>query len=152
MAGGQLRLSVQVEVQPVVDALNRLVAAGARLRPAFKEIGDYLLQSTEARFRAQRSPDGVPWAPLSPAYAARKAKAGKGSTLLVLNGYLRDQMRYQADDDELRFGTDRVYGATHQFGRPEARIPARPVLGLDAADETEIVAILNDHLAAALPG
>jgi phage gpG-like protein len=55
-------------------------------------------------------------------------------------------MRYQVSSDGLSFGTDRVYGATHQFGDPERNIPERPFLGVSSDDEREILEILSEYL------
>ena len=73
---------------------------------------------------------------------------------------LRDLLRYQAHGDRLEFGTDRIYGAVHQFGETAAEgrgsrhrrggawgdIPARPYIGLSSDDESEIEQIVADHL------
>ena len=40
-------------------------------------------------------------------------------------------------------GSNLVYAATHQFGDPDRRIPARPYLGLSADDERDIEALKN---------
>lgn len=142
---------IEIDDAAVLAALDRLIAAGERPRPALSEIGESLLQSTRKRFSDQVSPDGQPWAPLSPAYAKRKAKKGGRSRdlILVLNGYLAELNAYQLGDDEVAIGTNRIYGAVHQFGWPERNIPARPFLGVSEGDRTEILEILNEHLAAA---
>ena len=59
-------------------------------------------------------------------------------------------MRYHATTDRLEFGTDRKYGATHQFGDPRRNIPARPFLGLSDDDHREVLDILQEHLRDAL--
>ncbi|MNR33059.1 Phage virion morphogenesis family protein [compost metagenome] len=125
-------------------------------------MSEYLQLSTDERFRAQVSPDGTSWAPLSPATLARK----KGNRILRESGTLQDTLRGQVGGNELHFGTDRPYGAVHQFGQPKGKsgttrrgspipwgnIPARPYLGLSAEDEEEIPAILRDYLAEPLEG
>ena len=47
----------------------------------------------------------------------------------------------------VQVGTDSVYAATHQYGRDEANIPARPFLGLSSTDRREITAIIRDWAA-----
>jgi len=147
MAGSFIEVSIGDSEGEIIAALERLRAAAGNLRPALAEIGEYLLQSTEGRFRAQAGPDGAPWAPLSPGYAKRKKR--NRSLILVLNGYLADFQAPQVAAESVSVGTDLPYGAAHQFGRPDINLPARPFLGLDAADEREILAILADHLPAA---
>lgn len=146
MAGVTINITAHDEA--LRAALRKLSGAVLDLRPAFQDIGNKLITIHHERFRAQRSPDGTPWAPLSPAYRARKAK--NKDLILVLRGYLRDMPRYQVSATALEFGIDRIYGATHQFGDPSRHIPARPFLGLSPADRTTVLGILNRHLAAAL--
>lgn len=144
MAGSGIHVHVDDrEVRRVLRALER---ATGNLRPAFLEIGEALLQSHEERWSQEQSPEGEPWAPLSPRYQVRKKK--HRDEILLLDETLRDTLRYQAGRDSLAFGTDRIYGATHQFGAPERGIPARPFLGLSGADKA-IGDILRDHLARA---
>lgn len=143
MAGAQFK--VEVDDRAVREALDRLVDRSDDLTPALSAIGEHLLISHHERFAREEAPDGTPWAPLSPSYAARKAKRSAGG-LLVLDDLLRGGLRWQVSGNELQLGTDRVYGATHQFGREEANIPARPFLGLDADDEAAVIEILTHHL------
>ena len=121
-------------------ALEGLARRAANLRPALADIGEYLMLAHEERFDAQESPEGEPWAPLSERYRARKPR--NRDKILVLDDVLASTLRYQAEADSLLFGTDRVYGATHQFGREEAGIPARPFLGLSSRDEDEAARLI----------
>jgi phage gpG-like protein len=52
------------------------------------------------------------------------------------------------DGRRLRVGTNKVYAATHQFGR--GAIPARPFLGLSEEDVRDAVETLADHMRRAL--
>nr|EJA3268117.1 phage virion morphogenesis protein [Pseudomonas aeruginosa] len=58
-----------------------------------QDIGELLLNIHRRRFRAQVSPDGTPWQPLSPAYLRRKRK--NRDKILTLDGHLRNLLRYQ---------------------------------------------------------
>ena len=139
---------IEVEAQSLARAeryLQRILTAGQRLEPAFAEIGEYLLESHAERFSLEVAPDGTPWEPLAPSTLANKAD----DRILQQEGTLRDTLSYQVTGAELLFGTNLIYGATHQFGREEDGIPARPYLGIATSpwnDEDEIVAILKDHL------
>lgn len=112
MAGASITLDI--DDREVLDALNALARRGSDLRPALQEIGEQLVQSTKDRFAEQKAPDGTRWEELSPKYQARKKK--NQDLILVLNGYLVDSIRYQANAEELRVGSDRKYAAAHQFG------------------------------------
>lgn len=142
MAG--VNLQWRIETERLERALQALADRGGNARPAFEAIGEDLLLSHRDRFDAQESPDGEPWEPLSEAY--RKRKKRRKDEILVLNTYLRDTQRYQADDDQLEYGSDRVYAATMHWGDPERGIPAREWLGLSADDERAAVQTLLDFM------
>lgn len=150
MAGASLKADIHIDDREVRQALQRLERSGGNLQAAFADIGEYLLISHRERWEREEAPDGTPWAPLDPKYQARKKK-NQDKTLL-LEGDLRDLLRYQDSPEGLEFGTDRIYGATHQFGAEERGITARPFLGLTEADHLEILDIIGDHLEAALGG
>ncbi|MDR2031284.1 MAG: phage virion morphogenesis protein [Azoarcus sp.] len=54
--------------QTVLAVLNRIARSftPARMRPAMKEIGEELAESTRRRFATASGPDGAPWKPLKP--------------------------------------------------------------------------------------
>lgn len=142
MAG--VRLEYQINDETVRRALEELARRGGNAQPAMAAIGEDLLRSHRARFDAQESPQGEPWQPLDPTYRARKPR--RQDEILVLNGLLRDTLRYQDGPDSLEIGTDRIYGATHQFGDEDRGIPARPWLGLSDDDEAQALQTLIDYL------
>jgi phage virion morphogenesis protein len=146
MAGATLH--IDIDAKPLQAQLEALAERAGSLEPVFSDFGEYLLNRHRARFAQQVSPDGEAWAPLSPRYKARKPK--NKNKLLVLEGHLRGLLRYQTGPAGLEFGTSLVYGAVHQFGHEE--IPARPYLGLDAADEAELGTLIQEHLAEAATG
>ena len=173
MAGTHLSIDVEIDDTRVVEALNQLAKKGGNMGAAFRDIGEYLLISHRERFDREEAPDGSKWEPLSEATLRRKMLKGvrrskgekkkrltgkRGSTkagainalaasrILKEEGDLRDTLRYQETDSSLEFGTDRIYGATHQFGDDDRNIPARPFLGLSAADEQEVIRIIEKHM------
>ena len=144
------RISIRVEGLEEVNRLfARLRRAGA-LAPALRNIGEHLLNTTRARFDTQAAPDGTPWAPLDQRTIRRKKK--NADKILTEEGELRGSLAYRAGSDELLVGSPEKYAATHQFGDASRNIPARPFLGLSAADRAEIERIARDHLAKALRG
>jgi len=148
MAGASFGVSIKTDDRDLRAALARVAATIGRLEPALRDIGEALLIRERARFARQESPEGVPWEPLKPLSLARKKK--NKDKVLIESGLLKDLMRYTVTGNTLAFGTDRIYGATHQFGAPKRGIPARPFLGLSAEDEREIMAILADHVRSSL--
>lgn len=154
MAGAML--DVVIESSQVGKALEELGHRLDDFTTPLDDIGEYLHQSTDERFRQKVAPDGTPWAPLSPVTLARK----KGTGILREKGTLQDTLRKQVTSTELAFGTDRPYGAVHQFGQkkgasgktgnggsiPWGDIPAREYLGLSADDEAEVLHIIRRYL------
>jgi phage virion morphogenesis protein len=175
MAGAAIEISVKVEDREIIAALERLRERTGRMGPAFKNIGEELRQSTQQRFRDQIDPDDRPWQQLRPSTVAAKAARGHSPAILRARGHLADTIRYQADENGVRVGTNRVYGAIHQFGgktaahviqpkdkkalawpgarhpvrgvnHPGSDIPARPFLGISRQDRERILEIIADHL------
>lgn len=144
-------IDVSADTREIEKALLDLQNAVGDLEPTFRDIGEYLLRSHDERFRAGVDPDGNPWEPLSPEYAA--IKPYNQDKVLVLSGNLMDKLVYQVSPSELLFGTGQEtskYAATHQFGREEDGIPKRPFLGISNEDENEILSIIQRHLANSL--
>lgn len=149
MAGASFDIQLTIgNAEEVKAAFLKLQGTLQDLTPAFRDIGEAMLNVTRERFNNQTAPDGAPWKPLSPAYA--RVKKQNVAQILTLYGRLRGTLNYQAGPKEVRIGAPLIYGATHQFGR--GAIPARPFLGLSTSDEQELLDILNDHLSRALGG
>ena len=157
MAGAMLE--VVLDDSLLGKALEEVNRRLGDMTTPFNDIAEYLHQSTDDRFSKKVAPDGSPWAPLSLVTLSRK----KGPGILREKGTLQDTLRHQVTSTELAFGTDRPYGAAHQFGQkkgasgsvkgrpiPWGDIPARPYLGLSLKDESEILFIINDYLSVAL--
>ncbi|SFH12760.1 phage virion morphogenesis protein [Pseudomonas sp. NFACC45] len=110
MAGAML--NVELDDSRAGDALTELMERLGDLTTPLLDIAEYLHQSTDDRFRRQIAPDGSPWAPLAPSTLAKK----KDGRILRETGVLQDTLRHSVSNNELAFGTDRAYGAIHQFG------------------------------------
>lgn len=87
-----------------------------------RDMGEYLVIAHMHRFDKQVSPNGTPWQALSPRYL--KAKKKNKDKILQLDGYLKNNNRYQVSPGLLEFGSDRVYAAIQHFGG-EIKMPAR---------------------------
>lgn len=144
MAGASDLIRIDYDDAAVRQSLKKLLDKLGNLTPVFQDIGESLLISHRERFDRAISPDGIPWAELSPDYQKRKRR--NRDKILVLDGWLR-QLHYAASDAELDLGTDRIYGATHQFGDASRNIPARPFLGLDEAERATVLDLLEEWLA-----
>lgn len=110
MAGATL----EFDAVAALAVVNEAAAAMADPKPMLRDIGEFLLIAHDQRFASQASPDGTPWKALSPAYLKRKKK--NQDKILVLDGFLKNTLRYQVSDNQLLFGTNRIYGAMMHFG------------------------------------
>lgn len=158
MTGVALRYDLS-QVKGVSRRLNRALAEAGDAEPLLDEIGASLVTSTQIRFERGQGPDGKPWKP-----------SARGGQTLVDTGRLLGSVTHRVSGRQVEVGTNVLYGAIHQFGgtiRPKAagklrftigsevifadkvEMPARPYLGIDAGDEAEIAAIVNDHLSGA---
>lgn len=99
------------------DAMHVLLGMEQQLRhpkPMLDKMGEALLDFHRQRFKDQVSPSGEAWQELSRRYKKRKKR--NKDKILVLDGTLRNTLRWQIRGNEMLFGTDRPYGAIHQFG------------------------------------
>ncbi len=150
--------------------LDQLALASANRRPVLEAIGGRLLLSTQERFERQCDSEGKPWKPL--ALSTLMHRAGKNpwtqgglrkgavrklsaAQILHRSGRLLGSISTRVHDGAVEVGTNTVYARIHQLGGDAGRghkthIPARPYLGINAADEAAIVAIVNRHIGRAL--
>lgn len=139
--------------------LNDLVARTQDTYSLFDNIGAALVTSTQKRFEDEQGPDGNPW-PQSLRASLR------GGRTLTDTARMVGSITHNAYDGGVEVGTNVIQAAIHQFGgtiRPvradmlrfaipgggyatvgEVTIPARPFLGLDDADEAEIIRLAGE--------
>jgi phage virion morphogenesis protein len=144
-----------------LQALSAMAVRASNQQPMWDQIGMSLVVSTQHRFEVGKSPEGSPW---PPSIRVRH----EGGRTLVLSGRLMQSITYVASAHGVEVGTNAIYAAIHQFGgtivpvsKPaltfkvlgkfvrvqKVTIPARPFLGLDRDDESEILAIAADYIA-----
>jgi phage virion morphogenesis protein len=165
MSAAGFRLELRGKDEALAE-LGRAVNALDHPRDMFDEIGMALVVSTQRRFEDEKEPGGNPWP------KSIRALATGGKTLTD-TARLSGSMTHEASDSGVAVGTNVIYAAIHQFGgviKPvnapklafrvlgelkfvdQVTIPARPFLGIDDDDETEILAIAGDWLAQATGG
>ncbi len=170
MAGS---IEVEFDDGAVLEVLTRISESAREPGPLMRIIGQYGVESTRQRFFDEAGPDGQHWAELNPAYAELK---GAGYNILFKSGALMNSLNYRAGAHEVSWGSPMIYAAIHQFGGKivpksapalefllgnigarglvpvflvrvkSVTIPARPYLGLNTADRTEIEALATDYL------
>ena len=164
-----LKFNLQTDL--IVNVLGRVEAVLQSPSAMYKDMGEYLEQTTKQRFGNSTAPDGKKWQPKSQATyldllgekdtkkEGTLSKKGINRVMskkpLVLSGTLRDQIHYQISGDLLLVGSSMIYAATQHFGAkkgsfgkgaPWGDIPAREFLGISVADEAELTNIVEDHI------
>jgi phage virion morphogenesis protein len=156
---------VTVTDRDVQRALAALARLGRDPSPALKALGPLLVAATRNRIVAEQAPDGSAWPALNKDYR-RVEKRGPGMLReRAMRGGLFGSLTSQVEGKALRIGTNKIYAATHQFGatiRPKnapalvfklggrtvragkVTIPARPFLGISAADRETIREVFSD--------
>ncbi len=156
-------ISVTVVDAEVQRAFRQLSLAMGNTQPVMAAIGAGVVGSTHMRFVTQTDPDGMAWRTLNEEYAKDK----RNSRILTESGRLRDSINAQAGQDEVRVGTNVIYGRIHQEGgtivpknathlffriggalvaAKSVTLPARPYLGISSDDETMIAEIVFDFV------
>lgn len=157
-----------IRLQGDVRALMRKMGKLQELdkRGANKVLAQVLRTSTIQRFKNEEDPEGKSWKP------SLRAQEDNAKTLSK-TGLLRRSIKTTADDTGFAVGTNKIYGATHQYGDDDRRIrarnakglrfkvggrwvtkkqvtvsiPARPYLGVSEEDMAEIKGTMEDLLA-----
>lgn len=150
MAGSTIKLhaGVQVKDEETRALLQKLEIEG-HTRPLMRQIGEYLQESIQDRFKKQIAPDGTSWQPLSPGYLKRKHR--NADKILTLRGYLRRYIQYQVETaGSVSVGSNSVYAAIHNLGGAgngkNATMPKRQFIGVSSADSQAITQIVSDWL------
>jgi phage gpG-like protein len=116
------------------------------LRPAYDAIADLVVAENRRNFDTEGGHASGGWAPLSPKYAAWKARHYPGKPILELTGDLRDDLTERPmgveviEPQTIRLGSTLRYGGYHQAG--SGILPRRrPVEFTEAArrDMTKIL-------------
>lgn len=143
-------MSITIDDDQVLQALNEMQQRSLRLQPAFKAIGEAMVASTHERFQEKEAPDGTPWAPLSQTTIDRK---GHGRILEGETHQLARQIHYEAGDDALEWGSSMIYAAMQHYGGEQSEfphlwgdIPGREFLGVSSEDRDEVLDTLSLYL------
>jgi len=172
---GTFTTIAKIDDREIQQKLQQLLRKSDNLHPCLKNVGQYMVESTQQRFTAETDPTGKRWAALKSATLKRK----KNPKILTESHGLRDSIVYIVQGNILRVGTNKAYGAPHQFGLDKdlhvpahkrrvtqafgkplpfpvwasvrahtfnPKLPARPFLGFSREDRTEIAAIVDDFI------
>jgi phage gpG-like protein len=129
------QIRIDIDDRAVQAAIANLEEGVTDLEPAMAQIGEYYTRRVDQRF-AQEGPG---WKPLSPKYAAWKARQPRAiQKTLQFSGLLRASINYQASETEVRIGSDKIYAARQE--------KERSFLQPDKRDEAEFANIVFDYL------
>ena len=157
MAGAAVEVTTNTK-----EVLGVFAKAQGMLRdmtPLMRIVGEIVRTSVVENFQQGGRPEK--WAPLSPVTTRRRKKGGADP--LIVEGFaggLMGSIHADAGKDWALVGTDKIYGAVHQFGAaqgefgttsrgapiPWGNIPARPYLMVQDEDWTEIVDAADKYL------
>lgn len=144
MAGAGVQIDIKAEG---LERLDRLLDRLAK--PQLKHALEILTAAGESQTRKRieeggPDPEGFPWLAWSPRYAKTRHS---GQSLLQSGGRLLDSIHAFVSGDEVAgWGTNVIYGATHQFGDEGRDIPPRPYLGISNDDRDELEQLLFDYM------
>jgi len=161
MAGAELTFDLRA-LDGVEERLRRLTTKD--LVDLFEGIGAEVESQTRRRIQEEKTgPDGQPWAEWSEAYAGShhgrvkshephpdELKSSQGHTILELSGDLLDSIMHETHLDRSVIGSNMVYAAAQQYGRPEINLVARPYLGLSRKNQDDIEHLVVNFLEGAL--
>lgn len=156
-----MSISIQLESEPVLAALDQLLARSQDLAPLMDQIGLEMEARVSARFETRSDPNGRPWDGWSPRteasypFAGTPAATRYGGAALgkVLERYgdLLGGLSHTSDATSATIGFDVPYAAYHEFGT--RHMPRRGLLTADPdagtlgnEDRAAILDIVADYL------
>lgn len=108
------RFEIKVDAELAVRWFGELQARGSDLSGLMADMGEFLLRSTQHRFRTGIGPDGVKW-------AALKRRAGKP---LLDTGRMRDEIHPRSGADFVEIRATAKQAGWHQEGtKPYTILP-----------------------------
>lgn len=162
-------IKLEFNASAVFDRLERASARLTDLTPVHEDIGEYMTEATKDRFRSSTAPDGTRWLAKRPATLAAYLARGEGNKpkpLIGASGRLGKEIAKLVSRDAVEIGSALEYSAVMQHGAakgafgktrtdrpiPWGDIPARVWLGISAEDESNILDIVDEHVAGAVDG
>lgn len=109
--------TVTFEDEKARATIARLIELMSRPIGFYKNVGEYLLNSTRDNFQREQDPYGDSWTPLKEKTIQRRERDGLTPiTILRARGRLAGSINIQASDEEVRIGSPVEYAAIHQLG------------------------------------
>ncbi len=138
------------ELRALCSRLSKMALTPSERKSLLGSVGEEMITQTKNRFAEKKTPDGDDWADIAQStkeyYKRKFGTSDPGNGILWRQGGLMDSMTQEADSWKVLVGATKIYAAVHQFGYAQKGIPARPYVGLNADDKTEIIEIINGFL------
>lgn len=127
--------------------LKRLKAELFNFSRAMRQIGSQVSSyyAGEA-FASQGGIFGKVWKPLSPVYAAWKAKHYPGRPPLELTGTMRRSFRFSTSNTSATITNTSNHYKYHQSSAPRSKLPRRQMAGINNDVKTMVQRIIKDDI------
>lgn len=145
-------MSVKPEgIREVQRRLIEIAARGADPRPVLGRVAEAFRDDQRANFARGGRPR---WKPVSPEYAARKARLGRGTQVGVYTGGLRDSLTREGDAyhleqirrDSLEVGTRNPVANLFNGKHTVHKQPRRKLVSLTPTRRREYLQMVQDYL------
>lgn len=155
-------------IDQAIATLSRIEAALGASDEMARDFGIILEARARAAFNSAKAPDfvgdnatqeakdaaGQGWVALAKATMKRRRGDGSRAKILRDNGTLKQSITSVVGGGAVTVGTGIEYGLYHQMGAKREEtgwvLPARPFLGINESDRKRCVAVVLDHIRAAL--
>jgi phage virion morphogenesis protein len=107
-------IDVRIEDKEIRETLNLLGRRARNLKPAFSLIGEIVRTSIVRNFEKSGRPRE--WKGHSETTEKRRGKGAKILQDQGAAGGLSGSIKWKASADKVKIGTNKVYGAVHQYG------------------------------------
>lgn len=112
-----ISITAELDATEAQQRLRAMITLMDRKKPFFDDVGNLLIASVGRRFKAERAPDGTPWAPLKPATIRSRIRRKRSPEGILRDyGHLEGSINAQTTDDEVRVGSPDEHAAIHQLG------------------------------------
>lgn len=136
-------IRVDITGADIRRALRDLAERVTDRRQLMADIAGVLLSGAEQNFEEEGRPR---WPALAESTLAQRQKSRYDGGILQRTGALADSVQAESDNDTAIVGSGLRYARIHQLGGKAATIPARPYLGIDRAEEEEILDLIEQRL------
>jgi len=119
-------VNVKLDVEAVRRQIGALTGVIRNVKGVLKSVADWMLVTARQAFGKQQSPEGQPWAELSPRYALRKAKIfGAARQILQARGALRLTLFSGVQGSKAFVESTLPYALAHQEGVDDRGVMVR---------------------------